>query len=100
MWNEIKSLWDLAYQNIKGAWKAIGPEFTKLWKSIVAGAYSIVESVYQFIKDTIINALTTAWSIIAAPIKTTWNILFDVLIKTLYVLLKYLWIEITKIFTK
>ena len=80
MWNDIKA-----------AWKAICPDFTKLWKDIVADFKALLVDIYNFLKNTIWNALKVAFTTILAPLKTTWAILGTVIFKTLLVCLKYLW---------
>lgn len=91
MWENIKHLWDDAYSKIKDAWKAIFPEFTKLWRDIVKDSKALGIEIFNFLKNTILNAFTMAFAIISAPLKSTWVILVDVILKTLSELFKYAW---------
>ena len=91
MWGEIKHLWDLAYAEIKKSWKEIVPECQDLWQDIVMDTKALIVDIYNFLKNTIFNAVSTIFTIVSAPLKTTWSVLVDVILKSILVLFKYLW---------
>ena len=94
MWDKIKELWDEAWSNIKEAWSNFGGSFMELFKQLLKDTGS-------FAKNVIVNFFKAIYNLLAAPLKTTWNVLYTVICKTIYYALKYAWDKlIEKIFKK
>lgn len=91
MRDKIKELWDEAWSNIREAWSNFGGSFMELFMQLLS----------SFAKNVIVNFFTAIYNLLAAPLKTIWNVLYTVICKTIYYALKYAWDNlIGKIFKK
>ena len=93
MWNKIKEIWDEAWDNIKSAWSDFGASFKELFMQLLKDTGS-------FAKNVVINFFKAVYNLLAAPLRTTWNVLYTVICKTIYFGLKYLWDKFLGYFTK
>lgn len=93
MWNKVKEIWDEAWDNIKSAWSDFGVSFKELFMQLLKDTGS-------FAKNVVINFFKAVYNLLAAPLRTTWNVLYTVICKTIYFGLKYLWDKFLGYFTK
>lgn len=93
MWNKIKELWDEAWVDIRASWKNFGSSFMALF-------VQLLKDTGAFLKNTLVNFFKALYDLLAAPLKTTWSILYTVICKTIYYGLKYLWEKFMGLFNK
>lgn len=84
MWQKVKDLWDEAWSNIKEAWSEFGSSFYELFMQLL-------KDTGVFVKNVFVNFFKAVYNLLAAPLRTTWNVLYTVICKTLYILAKYVW---------